>query len=307
MKVSIYAMVSSLVAGSLFLSTVCMVRKRICFRRFSDVRIIGMFYLLCLIRLLPLDFTFTRGVNFKGIFSDIWDVLFDQSISIADRYFSVAELLALLALLVSFLKISRFLILYCRIVCQLSSCQSAVLSRYGIFWANQTRRGINSGKRSVLCSGLHICHMQSALSVAGSSCRIQIFQMMNCIISCCMNIVISKDMTCSKTFAADIVLSDLVDTFPFLAMKDFQQILEIRCDRSVTKRMSREEACSYMNMMISCLKRSRVTAPNLPRFPLHWQKNRKTSKRGFSSLRNRRREQINRQFFFLPYGLLLFC
>ena len=137
MKVSIYAMVSSLVLSSLFLSTVCMVRKRICFRRFSDVRIIGMFYLLCLIRLLPLDFTFTRGVNFKGIFSDIWDVLFDQSISIADRYFSIAELLALLALLVSFLKISRFLILYWQDrMPAFIPCQSAVLSRYSIFWAN---------------------------------------------------------------------------------------------------------------------------------------------------------------------------
>ena len=121
MKVSIYALISSLVLSSLFLSVVCMVRKRICFRRFSDVRIIGMFYLLCLIRLLPLDFTFTRGIDFKGIFSDIWNILFDQDILIADRYFSIARLLALLAVLVSFLKTIRFLILYFRIVCQLSS------------------------------------------------------------------------------------------------------------------------------------------------------------------------------------------
>lgn len=59
-----------------------------------------------------------------------------------------------------------------------------------------------------------------------------------------------------KNFLLQILFC-LIWWIPFhsLAMKDFQQILEIRCDRFVTKRMSREEVCSYMDMMISCLKK----------------------------------------------------
>lgn len=256
MKVSIYAMVSSLVLSSLFLSTVCMVRKRICFRRFSDVRIIGMFYLLCLIRLLPLDFTFTRGVNFKGIFSDIWDVLFDQSISIADRYFSIAELLALLALLVSFLKISRFLILYCRIVCQLSSLPKCSSQQVQHILGKLDTAGYKLRKGSVLCSGT--VHMPYAIGPFRSRIILPDIDFSDDELYYILlhEYCHIKRHDLLKNFLLQILFC-LIWWIPFysLAMKDFQQILEIRCDRSVTKRMSREEACSYMEMMLSCLKK----------------------------------------------------
>lgn len=69
-----------------------------------------------------------------------------------------------------------------------------------------------------------------------------------------------------KNFLLQILFC-LIWWIPFhsLAMKDFQQILEIRCDRSVTKRMSREEVCSYMDMMISCLKKIPRHRRPLPR------------------------------------------
>ena len=256
MKVSIYALISSLVLSSLFLSTVCMVRKRICFRRFSDVRIIGMFYLLCLIRLLPLDFSFTRGIDFKGIFSDIWDVLFDQSISIADRYFSVAELLALLALLVSFLKISRFLILYCRIICQLSSLPICNSQQVRHILGKLDTAGYKLRKGSVLCSGT--VHMPYAIGPFRSRIILPDIDFSDdelyYILLHEYHHIRRHDLL--KNFLLQILFC-LIWWIPFhsLAMKDFQQILEIRCDRSVTKRMSREEACSYMEMMLSCLKK----------------------------------------------------
>lgn len=256
MKVSIYALISSLVLSSLFLSVVCMVRKRICFRRFSDVRIIGMFYLLCLIRLLPLDFTFTRGIDFKGIFSDIWNILFDQDILIADRYFSIARLLALLAVLVSFLKTIRFLILYFRIVCQLSSLPICNSQQVQHIISKLDVAGYKLREGSVLCSGT--LHMPYVIGPFRSKIILPDLEFSDdelyYILLHEYHHIRRHDLL--KNFLLQILFC-LIWWIPFhsLAMKDFQQILEIHCDRSVTNGMSREEVLSYMEMMVSCLKR----------------------------------------------------
>lgn len=89
------------------------IRKKSYFaKKFGYVCIVLM-YLLCILRIfVPIDFSFTKGISKRGIYSDVCDILCFNKYRIGNYEFVIVEALFVVWVFVAFLKIGKFLLEY---------------------------------------------------------------------------------------------------------------------------------------------------------------------------------------------------
>lgn len=115
MKISTYSVICSVVLSSLYLAVICMIRSRMRIQKKPHVTIFLLLYLFGFLRLLlPIDFTFTKGITLKGNFSELWKSLFDDKLFIFRVKLSIMELLCIAILFWSLCRVIFFIGKYCK-------------------------------------------------------------------------------------------------------------------------------------------------------------------------------------------------
>ena len=110
MKISPYSLLSSVVFSSLYLSALCIFRSRFRFKKKSHVTVFSILYLFGFLRLfLPLDFTFTKGIQLEGVFSHVWKYLFAKMYRVFEWEFYLIEVVLFLMIFFSVFRIFYFI------------------------------------------------------------------------------------------------------------------------------------------------------------------------------------------------------
>lgn len=110
MKISPYSLLSSVVFSSLYLSALCIFRSRFRFKKKSHVTIFSILYLFGFLRLfLPIDFTFTKGIQLEGVFSHVWKYLFAKMYRVFEWEFYLIEIVLFVMIFFSVFRIFYFI------------------------------------------------------------------------------------------------------------------------------------------------------------------------------------------------------
>lgn len=258
MKISMYSIVSSVIVTSVFLSVLCLWRKRYNFKELSDVRFAGIAYLLCILRLLlPIDFSFTKGLDFEGIFTDIWKFIFTDRLILFQAYRSIADIIAYAVVAVAIIKLFHFLLLYTgemRKLKRLPALVSAQKDR--VMRQIATSHGESYADCTVCCSGM--IHMPFTAGILKSRIILPAVEFSDQE----LYFILLHEMTHIRKY--DLVKKFLLQIlFCVLwwvpshstAVRDLEQIIEIRCDKTATRRMSTQDTASYMSTILHCLGR----------------------------------------------------
>lgn len=258
MKISMYSIVTSIIAASIFLSILCLWRQQSNFKKLSDVRFAGIAYLFCILRLLfPIDFSFTKGIRCEGIFSDIWIFLFTKKLLLFQTHHSIADIIAYVVVAVAIIKLFHFLLLYMlevKKLKQLPVLTSAQKDR--VLRQIAASHGKSYADCTVCCSGM--VHMPFTAGILKSRIILPAVKFSDQE----LYFILLHEMTHIRKY--DLVKKFLLQIlFCVLwwvpshstAVRDLEQIIEIRCDKAVTKRMSARDTASYMSTILHCLGR----------------------------------------------------
>ena len=113
MDFSFYSVLMAVFSSGILIGILYPIRKKSYFaKKFGYVCIVLM-YLLCILRIiLPIDFSFTKGISKRGIYSDVCDILCFDKYRIGNYEFVIAEALLIIWVFVAFVKIGKFLLEY---------------------------------------------------------------------------------------------------------------------------------------------------------------------------------------------------
>ncbi|MDO4297344.1 MAG: M56 family metallopeptidase [Lachnospiraceae bacterium] len=252
----------SLVTAALLSSTVSVVihffRKKYQLTRVHEQRVLLFLYILSFIRLLiPIDFSFTRGIRLTGVYADLIYWLSIHRFSIPGIHFTIGDLLCILwgaAAAIQLIKLTRHHVQDLSVLKECPVWDSAQIERVH----GQLLPVLSSIPGAAVCKCSFAC-----VPFAIGTFRRRIF-------------LPDIDYTDEEMFYIllheyihfrryDTLLKPLFDIFfcifwwiPFASVsrKDIEQLLELGCDMSVIRLLSETQKPEYMTALLDSLKHS---------------------------------------------------
>jgi len=257
MRFSIYAVIDSIIIGSFLLSAICFLRKHICFETIFDVKVACIAYILCIIRLLlPIDFSFTTGVDLKGVFTDIWSFLFDTRFLMFTKEFSIVDIVITIVFGISIWKLCFFLIHYNLMLYKLTALPICNSEQVKVVSSRIRSMGYDLHPEMILYSGF--LHTPYTIGVIKKRIILPSLKFSDKE----LYYILLHEVTHIRRqdLLKKIFLQLLFCIFWWVpchtqVIKDIQQILEIHCDNAVIHNMAQKEIGCYMETILSCLKK----------------------------------------------------
>lgn len=257
MRISVYAVIDSIIIGSFLLSVICFLRKHICFKTISDVKVACIAYILCIIRLLlPIDFSFTTGISLKGTFTNVWKFLFDARFLMFNKECSVVDIVIAIVFVIAIWKLGSFLIRYNLMAHKLTALPACNSEQVEIVSDQIRSMGYDLHPEMILYSGS--LHTPYTVGIFKKRIIIPAINFSDgelyYILLHELNHIRRYDLL--KKFVLQLLFCILwwVPCHTWV-INDIQQILEIHCDKAVIHNMTSKEICLYMETMLSCLKK----------------------------------------------------
>lgn len=234
------------------------IRKKSYFaKKFGYVCIVLM-YLLCILRIiLPIDFSFTKGISKRGIYSDVCDILCFDKYRIGNYEFVIAEALLIIWVFVAFVKIGKFLLEY--------KSTERVLSMFPERKDMQCSRVMQrvfeeTGKQH----DVTICYSEGIHMPMGMGIRKwRIYLPKQEYTDKELYYILLHEYT--HFLNGDLfvkVLSYILccifwwNPFVYLTKKDLDKSLEKKCDLSIVEKLSIYESADYLQTIVDSLKAS---------------------------------------------------
>lgn len=257
MRISVYAVIDSIIIGSFLLSAICFLRKHICFETISDAKAACIAYILCIIRLLlPIDFSFTTGISLKGTFTDIWKFLFDTRFLVVNKEFSVVDIVIVIVFCISIWKICFFLIRYNLMVYKLTALPMCNSEQVKVVSGRIKSMGYDLRPEMILYSGsLHTPYTIGVIKkrIIMPSLKFSDKELYYILLHEVSHI--RRHDLLKKIFLQFLFCIFWWVPCHTQVIKDIQQIIEIHCDKAVIRNMTQKEIGSYMETILSCLKK----------------------------------------------------
>lgn len=257
MKISVYAVINSIIIGSFLLSAICFLRKHIYFETIYEVKVACIAYILCILRLLlPIDFSFTTGISLKGAFTDIWKFLFDTRFLIFNKEFSVVDIVIVIVFGISIWKLCFFLIRYNLMVYKLTALPRCNSEQVKVVSSRIRSMGYDLHPEMIFYSGsLHTPYTVGVIKkrIIMPSLKFSDKELYYILLH-------ESTHICRHDLLKKIILQFLFCIFWWVPchtriIKDIQQIIEIHCDKAVIHNIAQKEIGFYMETMLSCLKK----------------------------------------------------
>lgn len=255
MKISVYSITASISTTVLLFSLLYLCRRHFQFKKVWHVQMFSILYLISFMRLLlPTDFSFTKGISIGGLFTDIWDFLFNTRFSFCQWNFSLITFTLLIVLLISIYRSVLFFINSKKTIRKLNYC---------VFSSKQIERVMGQileeyPHYKFNCRGVKTLYQHIPFTVG-------IFN----------PLVVIPNITFTDKELYFILLHelthlhkhDLLKKFllqfyqcifwwvPFNSaiLSDIEQIIEICCDNTLIKNFSDKDKSAYMAVMIKCI------------------------------------------------------
>lgn len=256
MDFSFYSVLMAVFSSGVLIGILYPIRKKSYFaKKFGYVCIVLM-YLLCILRIfLPIDFSFTKGISKRGIYSDVCDLLCFDKYRIGNYEFVIAEALFIIWVFVAFVKIGKFLLEY--------KNTERVLSMF-------------PERKDMQCSRV----MQRVFEATGKQHDVTIFYSEGIHMPMGMGIrkwriyLPKQEYTDKELYYillheythflnGDLfvkVLSYILccifwwNPFVYLMKKDLDKSLEKKCDLSIVEKLSIQESADYLQTIVESLK-----------------------------------------------------
>lgn len=258
MKISLYSCISSVILGSFFLSVICLIRKKICFTKRHEVSLFLFLYILGVSRLaIPIDFSFTNGIEFRGTYSGIIKFLFIEKIYLPLYNITIGSAILGILCIVSVFKLLKLIVSYCK-----EYQYWNMNSFYNPEQLAEVNDLIKEKEINVPNCSVIVCPEIAMPLVTGIHNKYIILPETEYTVQELFYILSHEYMHINR---GDLYKKLLIESFctffwwiPFsyFMSSDLEQFLEIKCDDSVLKSCSVEDKVSYMNALIDSLKRT---------------------------------------------------
>lgn len=259
MQITLFSFFISIVWSSFLIIVIYLCRKSRFFICQFGVTSLVLLYLFCIVRLvLPLDFAFTRGVPFKGVYSDIYEHI------VIDKIF--ASKISVLSVLFC-LWIAVSVVLFFRFAYQYNITMRKV-SAYAIRKDGQCKkvfeRVINNSKKKIRINVRYSQEVDIPIGIGVLDKSIVLPD----------EIYSDKELYCilmheyTHFLNRDLLVKMLIHIFccifwwnpiVYLLRRDLSQTLEIKCDLCVTERMDNNSKVDYLTTIVSILKKANTT------------------------------------------------
>lgn len=260
MRISPYSIIASIVLCSIYLSIICLIRKRFRLTKKSHVTTFYVLYLLGFVRLLlPIDFSFTKGIPIKGYFSKIWKILFGDRITIGMFEISIIDIMIGLIGVISCIRIIRFVHHYKK-----ENDLFKILDKYDSEQIKIVLEEIERNISRMPSFSIVKCSFVNMPSVIGLFKKYIILPDLDFTNDELYFVLLHEIVHICRY---DLVKKTLIGLFrcifwwiPFSSFvaKDIEQMMEINCDRTVFEYLSEQEKSSYMRTLLNCLRRATI-------------------------------------------------
>lgn len=258
MTVTSYSCICSVVISTVFLSCLCFIRSKYHFTKVSEVKAFIFLYVLIFIRFFfPLDFSFTLGIPLRGAYSNFFEIFFIKKIQILNWQLPLMGIILLILFSISAIKIFAYIRNY-----YWTSKESRTFTPFD---SQQILLAENNIKRlypnlpsyTVLkCEyvntplAIGIFHKKIILPAEEYSDTELYYILLHEYTHLVKNDLLKKYMI-------DVICA-LFWWIPFTKFigKDVEQIIEIACDHSIVNKISAREKISYLDTLMTALKRT---------------------------------------------------
>ena len=256
MKVTPISVLVAVLWSGILIGMVYWMRRKSQYVRKFGITCIIMVYLFCIVRvLLPIDFSFTRGIPLRGAFSDVYHVLWMEKYTAAGFDFYIGTVLCGIWIGVSILLILRFGLEYrsmCSTLKKLSvreddQCTDLLCK---VFEETGKKHRVMVCKDAGICMPMGIGIRQWHILLPDQEYTDEE-----------LYYILLHEYT--HFLNGDLVIKILVhiyccifwwNPFVYLLKKDLDQSLEIKCDLCVTENMSYKDTADYLQTIVSSLK-----------------------------------------------------
>ena len=232
----------------------CMRKKNLFVKSFGIGSIVSL-YLFCLLRMfLPFNFTFTKGMQMRGLFSDIFYALYLDKRQIGNYYVTLLDGLILLWIVVALFLFGKFLYEYCKTCRMLQKAgeeesQSMEVMRKVYELKGKRREVVVLRSKEVnMPMGMGIWKRRIVLPKQEYKDEELYY-------------ILLHEYT--HFINGDLLIKFMVQAFCcifwwnpilYLLVKDLDQSLEIKCDLCITEKLSSIETSEYLQTIVATLK-----------------------------------------------------
>ena len=256
MKVTPISVLMAVLWSGILIGMVYWMRRKSQYVRKFGITCIIMVYLFCIVRvLLPIDFSFTRGIPLRGAFSDVYHVLWMEKYTAAGFDFYIGTVLCGIWIVVSMLLLLHFGLEYrsmCSALKKLSvreddQCTDLLCK---VFEETGKKHRVMVCKDAGICMPMGIGIRQWHILLPNQEYTDEE-----------LYYILLHEYT--HFLNGDLVIKILVhiyccifwwNPFVYLLKKDLDQSLEIKCDLCVTENMSYKDTADYLQTIVSSLK-----------------------------------------------------
>ncbi len=267
MKITFSSILMAVFWSGILVGIIYKLRKKFYFVKSFGIGCIVLVYLFCVLRmLLPIDFSFTQGIPVRGIFSDVYEVLFMTKYSFEKCSFIIGDvflgiwLLGFVVLMLQFLyeyrKISRVLFsLPKRTDEQYMTALNKVYERKGKI-RNVT---ILTNEEIVMPIGVGICKWKILLPDCEYTDQELYYILLHEYTHFLNGDLMIKMLT--YVFCCIFWWNPII----YFLKKDLDRSMEMKCDLYITEKLTLNETAEYLETIVATLKSSgkRMNFPTL--------------------------------------------
>ena len=256
MRVTPVSVLMAVLWSGILIGMVYWMRRKSQYVRKFGITCIIMVYLFCIVRvLLPIDFSFTKGIRLRGLFSIVYDFLWIEQYTVGQISLQIGMFLCAGWMVVSAVLLLRFVLKY-RSMCRL-------LKNLPVREDDQCTNLLckvieKSGKKQkvIVCNSAGIC-MPMGIGIRQRYILLPDQEYTDEE----LYYILLHEYT--HFLNGDLVIKILVhiyccifwwNPFVYLLKKDLDQSLEIKCDLCVTENMSYKDTADYLQTIVSSLK-----------------------------------------------------
>lgn len=262
-RITLSSIMMATICSGLLTGLLYWIRKRSGWIQGYGIYGIVLLYLFCIVRIiLPIDFSFTYGISVRGMFSNLYDLLWFDKYSIGQYELSILEILFLVWLAVALVKLIRFGVNH---------------------WRTGRMLDLLDEREDIQCRAV----LQRVFETTGRKRQVRVLYHQGITMPVSMGIRKWKIILPAQTYTDEDLYHILMHEYThllngdlkvkmltcmfvcifwwnpvvYLLEKDLECSLEMKCDLCVTEKLPREEVAGYLQTIVKAI-RSRGNQKN---------------------------------------------
>lgn len=260
MTISYYSYIHSIIITTILMAFICFIRSRYRFTHTLEVRAFVLLYMICFIRMFfPFDFKITNEIPLQGIYATFFQVVIYNRLTVFNDPISVSSMIFFVVIGISFFNLLLYMIERRKTIRNLEHHKN-----YDSSQLERVHKDIRKIYQKLPeCDILEVNYINLPLVVGVIRKRILLPSVKYSEIE--LYYILLHEYT--HIMKHDLLKKLLVDIsgcifwwLPFIgfAKQDIDQLIEIKCDSSIVKRLSDSEKINYMGTLLEVVKRESV-------------------------------------------------